>query len=123
MTFDGIPFNDTNDPTHHSWVWFPTPFIGSTVFDRSPGDATSIGPANSGGSINLLSREATVDQNIMGTISYGSFNTRMLSLDYDTGLFGGKNKKNSLLLNVHNLSSDGYQTYNNQNRWAGSAKY
>ena len=96
MTFDGIPFNDTNDPTHHSWVWFPTPFIGSTVFDRSPGDATSIGPSNAGGSINLLSREATVDQDIQGTISYGSFNTRMLSLDYDSGLFGGKNKKSNL---------------------------
>lgn len=123
MTFDGIPFNDTNDPTHHSWVWFPTPFIGSTVFDRSPGDATSIGPSNSGGSVNLLSREATVDQDIQGTISYGSFNTRMLSLDYNTGAFGGPNKKSSLLLNVHNLSSDGYQTYNRQDRWAGSAKY
>src|SRR6185436_10384110 len=23
MTFDGVPFNDTNDPTHHSWVFFP----------------------------------------------------------------------------------------------------
>jgi len=123
MTFDGIPFNDTNDPTHHSWVWFPTPFIGSTVFDRSPGDATSIGPANAGGSINILSREATVDQDIQGTISYGSFNTRMISLDYDSGLFGGKQKKSNLLLNIHNLSSDGYQTYNYQDRWAGSAKY
>jgi len=123
MTFDGIPFNDTNDPTHHSWVWFPTPFIGSTVFDLSPGDATSIGPANAGGSVNILSREATVDQDIQGTISYGSFNTRMLSLDYDSGLFGGRNKKSSLLLNIHNLSSDGFQTYNYQDRWAGSAKY
>ena len=123
MTFDGLPFNDTNDPTHHSWVWFPTPFIGSTVFDRSPGDATSIGPSNSGGSINILSRELTVDQDVQGTISYGSFNTRMLSLDYDSGLFGGKNKKNNLLLNIHNLQSDGYQTFNYQNRWAGSAKY
>ena len=123
MTFDGIPFNDTNDPTHHSWVWFPTPFIGSTVFDRSPGDATSIGPANSGGSVNLLSREPTVDQDIQGTVSYGSFNTRMLSLDYDSGLFGGASKKSNLLLNVHNLYSDGYQTYNHQDRWAGDAKY
>jgi iron complex outermembrane receptor protein len=123
MTFDGLPFNDTNDPTHHSWVWFPTPFIGSTVFDRSPGDATSIGPANAGGSVNLLSREATVDQDIQATVSYGSFNTRMVSIDYDSGLFGGKAKKSSLLLNFHNLESDGYQTYNNQNRWAGSAKY
>jgi iron complex outermembrane recepter protein len=123
MTFDGIPFNDTNDPTHHSWVWFPTPFIGSTVFDRSPGDATSVGPSNSGGSVNILSREPTVDQDIQGTISYGSFNTRMLSLDYDSGLFGGRNKKSNLLLNIHNLSSDGYETYNYQDRWAGSAKY
>ena len=123
MTFDGIPFNDTNDPTHHSWVWFPTPFIGSTVFDRSPGDATSVGPSNSGGSVNLLSRELTVDPSIQGTISYGSFNTRMLSLDLDTGLFGGASKKNNLWMNIHNLSSDGYQTYNYQDRWAGSAKY
>lgn len=123
MTFDGIPFNDTNDPTHHSWVWFPTPFIGNTTFDRSPGDATSIGPANAGGSVNLASRELTVDQNIQGTISYGSFNTRMLSLDWDSGQFGGANKKNALFMNVHNLNSDGYQTYNNQDRWAGTAKY
>src|SRR5260370_1237184 len=123
MTFDGIPFNDTNDPTPHSWVWFPNHFIGSTVFDRSPGDATVIGPANSGGSINILSRELTVDQNVEGTISYGSFNTRMLSLDYRSGAFGGQSKRSSLWLNIHNLTSDGYQTYNNQNRWAGSAKY
>jgi len=123
MTFDGIPFNDTNDPTHHSWVWFPTPFIGSTVFDRSPGDATSVGPSNAGGSVNLLSREPTVDPSVQGTISYGSFNTRMISLDYNSGLFGGKSKSSNLLLNVHNLSSDGYQTYNYQDRWAGSAKY
>jgi iron complex outermembrane receptor protein len=30
MTFDGIPFNDTNDPTHHSHVFFPSPFVGGT---------------------------------------------------------------------------------------------
>src|SRR5436190_22734189 len=35
MTYDGIPFNDTNDPTHHSWVFFPAQTIGSTaVRDR-----------------------------------------------------------------------------------------
>src|SRR5262249_26538612 len=36
MTFDGIPFNDTNTPTHHSWAFFPGQFIGQTVFDRRP---------------------------------------------------------------------------------------
>ncbi len=123
MTFDGIPFNDTNDPTHHSWVWFPSPFIGGVEFDRSPGDATSVGPSNSGGSINLLSRDMSTDQNIRGTVSYGSFNTRLLELDYDSGPFGGKARKSSLLLDVHQLKSDGYQTYNFQDRWGGSAKY
>src|SRR5262245_48114401 len=55
MTFDGVPFNDTNDPTHHSWVFFPAQTIGSTVFDRSPGSASSVGPSTFGGSVNFLS--------------------------------------------------------------------
>lgn len=123
MTFDGLPFNDTNDPTHHSWVFFPGPFIGSTLFDRSPGDATVIGPSNSGGSINLLSKDLSSSPLIQGTVSYGSFNTRLLEADFDSGPFGGKSKRSNLLLDVHQLSSDGYQTYNYVNRWGGDAKY
>src|SRR5262249_37958348 len=123
MTFDGLPFNDTNDPTHHSWSWFPGPYIGATVFDRSPGDATSIGPAQSGGSINLLSRDLEPQQQILGTISYGSWNTRLLQLDYASGPFGGNVKRHNLMLDVHNMDSDGYQTYNYFNRWGGFGKY
>ena len=123
MTFDGLPFNDTNDPTHHSWVFFPGPFIGSTLFDRSPGDATAIGPANSGGSINLLSKDLVADPSIQGTVSYGSFNTRLLEADFNSGPFGGKSKRSNLLLDMHQLSSDGYQTYNYVTRWGGDAKY
>ena len=70
ITFDGIPFNDTNDPTHHSWAFFPSPWIGGVDFDRSPGDATTIGPAPYGGSINLLSRELSPDQVITAGVSY-----------------------------------------------------
>jgi iron complex outermembrane receptor protein len=123
ITFDGLPWNDTNDPTHHSWAFFPGEFIGSTLFDRSPGDATVIGPASSGGSINLLSRDLSPDTSIRGTISYGSFNTQLLSADFDSGPFGGKTKRNNLLMNVNHLTSDGYQTYNYQNRYGGDAKY
>ena len=123
MTFDGLPFNDTNDPTHHSWTWFPLPDIGSTVFDRSPGDATTIGPSASGGSINLLSREIPVDQDVQGTVSYGSWNTRLLSLDYDSGAFGGKRKASDFLFNLANIHTDGYQTYNYLDRWSGDVKY
>lgn len=123
ITFDGLPWNDTNDPTHHSWAFFPGEFIGSTLFDRSPGDATVIGPASSGGSINLLSRDLSPDSSLRGTISYGSWNTRLLSADFDSGPFGGKSKRSNLLLNMNHLSSDGYQTYNFQNRYGGDAKY
>src|SRR5882757_2871407 len=39
INFDGIPFEDTNSPTHHSWAFFPAPWIGGVDFDRSPGTA------------------------------------------------------------------------------------
>jgi iron complex outermembrane recepter protein len=123
MTFDGLPFNDTNDPTHHSWVFFPGPFIGSTLFDRSPGDATAIGPANSGGSVNLLSKDLASDMLLQGTVSYGSWNTRLLEANFYSGPFGGSSKRSNLLLNMHQLDSEGYQTYNYVTRWGGDAKY
>src|SRR5581483_2698899 len=49
-------FNDGHDPTHHSWAFFPSQFIAGVDFDRSPGTASSIGPTNFGGTVNLLSR-------------------------------------------------------------------
>jgi iron complex outermembrane receptor protein len=122
MTFDGIPFNDTNDPTHHSWVFFPAQTIGSTVFDRSPGSAASIGPSTFGGSVNMLSRSLPSEMEVNGTVSYGSFNTRLFDGEFDSGKFGpGGNQR--LLIEGHQMLSDGYQTYNYQDRKAFSAKY
>ncbi len=111
MTFDSIPFEDTNSPTHHSWANFPAQWLGGTDFDRSPGQASTFGPTNFGGSINLLSPDFQPDQDIRATASYGSFNTRLLQMDYDSGQFGPGNKS-SLMLDVHQMLSDGYQTYN-----------
>lgn len=122
MQADGIPFNDTNDPTHHSWAFFPSQFISGVDFDRSPGTASSIGPTNFGGTINLLSRSVAYQPGIRVTANYGSFNTRMLALDLDSGQFG-PGKKSSLTINLHQLLSDGYQTYNYQKRVAGFIKY
>src|SRR5713226_5391117 len=93
MTVDGIPFNDTNSPTHHSWAFFPSQFIAGIDFDRSPGSAATIGPTNFGGSINMLSRSVPYTADLRVTGSYGSFNTRMLALDLDSGQFGGKDKQ------------------------------
>src|SRR5579883_1820075 len=123
MQADGIPFNDSNDPTHHSWAFIPSQFIAGIDFDRSPGTASTIGPTNFGGTVNLLSRSVAYTPDIRATASYGSFNTRMLALDLDSGQFGGKDKKSSLTINVHQMLSDGYQTYNYQKRVAGFIKY
>ena len=104
MTFDGIPFNDTNDPTHHSWVWFPGPFIGSTA----------VRPQSGGRDCDRAGEFRWIDQSIFretchptrmiqGTVSYGSFNTRLFEADYDSGPFGGKDKKSNLLLDAHRM--------------------
>ncbi len=122
MQADGVPFNDTNDPTHHSWAFFPSQFISGVDFDRSPGSAAGVGPTNFGGTVNLLSRSVSYSPDIRATMSYGSFNTRMLALDIDSGLFG-PGKRSSLTVNIHQMLSDGYQTNNNQKRIAGFLKY
>jgi len=118
IKFDGIPWTDTNSVSHHSWAFFPTQFLGSIDFDRSPGTASTIGYAPFGGSINLLSKPFSPLQNIRGSASYGSYNTKLFDGEYDSGFFGPGHKLN-LNVDVHHLGSDGYQTFNHQTRNAG----
>ncbi len=122
VTWDGIPFTDTNSVSHHTWANFPAQWIGSTDFDRSPGQAQTVGQSTFGGSINLQSQDLQASPDIRATVSYGSWQTRFMSMDYDSGLFGPGNR-NSLWLDVHQMDSSGYQTYNYQKRDAGSLKY
>jgi iron complex outermembrane recepter protein len=122
MTFDGIPFEDTNTPTHHSWANFPSGWTDSVEFDRSPGLASNFGPTNFGGTINLFSPPLFPDPDLRATISAGSWDTRILQLDADSGFFGPGNR-NSLLMDIQQLLSDGYQTDNKQKRDAGYGKY
>jgi iron complex outermembrane recepter protein len=121
ITWDGIPFQDTNTPSHHSWAFFPGQWIGGVDFDRSPGSASTIGPTPFGGSVNLLSKEVPVQHAVRGTVSYGSFNTLLLDGEYDSGSIGA-NRKTSLSLDVHRLTSDGFETFNHQERNAGEIK-
>ena len=121
ITFDGIPFEDTNSPTHHSWAFFPTPLIGGVDFDRSPGDAATIGPTPFGGSINLLSRPLSNSFNLRGGVSYGSFNTILTNIELDSGKLGA-NGKTRVAADFNHLTSDGFQTFNAQQRSAGGIK-
>jgi iron complex outermembrane recepter protein len=121
ITWDGIPFNDTNNPTHHSWVFFPGLWIGGVDFDRSPGLASTIGPATFGGSINLSSPEVPAEQSIQPQVSYGSFNTLLLDGQYNTGMLG-PHKNVGLTLDVHRTTTDGFQTLNYMEQNAGDLK-
>ncbi len=121
IDFDGIPFYDTNSPTHHSWAFFPAQFLGGIDFDRSPGTAATIGPAPFGGSIHLLSKDFQPLQNIRGGFSGGSWNTYLYDGQYDSGPFGPGHKFN-IDMDVHHLQSDGYQTYSYQTYNGGAIK-
>ena len=121
IDFDGIPFYDTNTPTHHSWAFFPAQFIGAVDFDRSPGTASTIGPTPFGGSIHLLSKDLSPIQNVRGSVAYGSFNTYLYDGQYDSGNLLTGNKLN-FQIDIHHLQSDGYQTFNHQTRNGGYIK-
>ncbi len=88
ITFDGIPFGDANDPTHHSAAYFPSAFLGSVVIDRGPGAASQIGYATYGGTMALNSVELS---DVFGgrlQSSYGSFSTQTNSVTMQTGKIG-----------------------------------
>jgi iron complex outermembrane receptor protein len=122
IDFDGVPFYDTNTPTHHSWAFFPAQFLGGIDFDRSPGSASTIGPAPFGGSIHLLSKPFSPIENLRATFSGGSFNTFLYDAQYDSGNFGHGGRFNTNV-DVHHLQSHGYQTGNNQQRNGGEIQF
>jgi iron complex outermembrane receptor protein len=121
-TFDGIPFNDTNGVSHHSWAYFPSQFLGGVVVDRGPGTAASVGQATFGGSVLLQSRLLDGQKRSSFSSSLGTWNTQILSVEHETGDIGSEGKSN-LLVNMQSLGSDGYQTYNKQERQTLSAKF
>lgn len=77
VTLDGIPFADPDTFTHHSTSYFPTAILDHMVVDRGPGDASQLGYASFGGSVNLFS-EGIPDAPAARLYSgYGSFATSL----------------------------------------------
>ena len=109
MTFDGIPFGDSNSFTHHSTNYFPAKIIGRVVVDRGPGTPSTIGQATFGGTIALYSKDPRSDEVIVPSFSYGSFNTAVANLEVNTGdlaQLGGA----SLLASYNYMTTDGFHT-------------
>jgi iron complex outermembrane recepter protein len=85
QTYDGIPFGDTNGPTHHNISYFPASAIGSIVVDRGPGNAGTLGAATFGGSVNFFSEGLTDDPHVRATGAFGSFSTYIEVLNLQSG--------------------------------------
>ena len=85
ITYDGIPFGDSNDPTHHSTSYFPDGTYQRLIVDRGPGAATDLGQSSYGGNVHLISREAADKAFIEGQSVYGSFNTLLERVTVNSG--------------------------------------
>jgi iron complex outermembrane receptor protein len=121
MTWDGVPFNDSNDPSHHSWAYVPSAAIGYVDFDRSPGTASDIGPSNFGGSIHFFSPELGDEKWVTGTVTYGSWNTEQYLGEINAGSF--LHNKAHFWLEGDYQTSDGYQSFSPKQNVAATAKF
>jgi iron complex outermembrane receptor protein len=85
VTFDGIPFADTNSFTHHSTSFFTSRVMNGITVDRGPGDASQIGFATFGGTLAIESRDPslTPGASLFGT--YGSWSTWLTGGEFNTG--------------------------------------
>ncbi|CAM3849560.1 TonB-dependent receptor [Roseateles saccharophilus] len=111
ITFDGIPWGDTNNPAHHSTSFFPGAVIGGAVVERGPGNASNLGFATFGGSLNLFSKQAGKEAGGSLFTSFGRWNTRLLGVALESGELARFHKA-TVQLNVQRLESDGYLTKN-----------
>jgi iron complex outermembrane receptor protein len=107
MQYDGIPFGDTNGPTHHNISYFPASTIGQIVVDRGPGNAGNLGASTYGGTIKLFSETLDDDPTAKGAVSYGSFDTFYGNLNAQSGTIDLLGTTAKVLFNGQDLQSSG----------------
>ena len=122
VTYDGIAFGDTNDPTHHGADYFPASTIGAAVVDRGPGAAGDLGQENYGGAIHFFSPAVSDKLGVVQKLTYGSFNTAAAVTTLNTGtqalLGGGK-----LLLSFDERTSSGELSLSGGSQYNQMLKY
>ena len=109
VTFDGIPFGDSNGPTHHSTSYFPASVIGGMVVERGPGNASNIGYSTYGGSINMFSKAPAQEQGASVYGSLGTWGTMLEGVSYESGRLPGSDA--TLQLNAQHMGTNGYLSY------------
>ena len=106
ITFDGIPFGDSNDFTHHSTSFFTDSQIGQTIVDRGPGTAETVGDATFGGTISLRTIDPAATQTLTPYGEWGSYGTNLAGIRYDTGSIQTLNGT-SAVVDAEHIQSNG----------------
>jgi iron complex outermembrane receptor protein len=119
VTFDGIPFGDTNGPTHHSTAYFPASVIGGMLIERGPGNASNIGYSTYGGSVNIFSKTPSEQQQTRVYASLGRWNTQLEGVSVESGRLANDA---TLQLNLQHMSSEGYLSNSGQVNKNATAK-
>ena len=122
VTFDGVPFGDQNDWSHHTTSYFPAKLIGEVTVDRGPGKASTIGQATFGGTLAMRSKDPASVSGIIPTFDYGSWNTQLTHIEGNTGI-SDKLAGGSMIASYQKMSSDGYRTNSDLSRDTYYFKY
>jgi iron complex outermembrane receptor protein len=85
VTFDGVPYGDSNDFTHHTTTFFMANDVGETIIDRGPGTAATAGNATFGGTVAIVSKDPLPTRTLTTYGTYGSFATYVGGAELDTG--------------------------------------
>ncbi|WP_245656810.1 TonB-dependent receptor [Sphingomonas asaccharolytica] len=110
VTYDSIPFADTNNPTHHSTAFFPSNTIETVVVDRGPGNASQLGQATFGGNLNMYSRGVKDEMGGQVEGILGNWNSFIGRAEFQTGKIAALNDTRIVLTGQY-LRSDGALTY------------
>ena len=115
VTFDGIPFQDSNDFTHHTTSYFASHDFAQISVDRGPGTAATIGDATFGGTVSTLSKAPADLLGVTAYGGYGSWDTGQYGLEFDSGPIEDTDGTR-LFLDAEGLQSNGYLTNEGLNR-------
>ncbi|WBO20697.1 TonB-dependent receptor [Sphingomonas abietis] len=112
VTFDGIPFGDSQDLHHTTSSLFIAHALQQAQIDRGPGSASTIGKATFGGTVGFLSKDPLehFDIDTYGTV--GSYDTLSGGGRVDTGNIGGFR----MYVEGQHEKTDGYLTGSNEHR-------
>ncbi len=109
VTFDGIPWGDSNDFTHHTTSYFMGNDLGPISVERGPGTASTIGWATFGGTVAVHSKAPPQQPSLNPYLTYGSFGTRLYGFEMDTGVMPNYHGTRADV-DVQHLTADGFLT-------------